>query len=225
MLRTQPSLRVLVRHHGGMDEAPATDRPAATGAAADQALPQPPPSAAAPAQRPPSRANPSLGDILRSMVLLLALVGVIVAYQRFYTDEDVEFRAPVNVESALTQARDAAPYEVVGPQALPAGWEATSVRYTPGPDTRWHVGYLTPSQEYAGLEQTDGSSAELLEEVAPGAEPIGAAEVSGDTWRMLLDEERGDITLVRSTSDSVIAVTGSASQEELELLAGSLRTD
>lgn len=208
-----------------MDEAPATDRPAGTDAAAEQTMPPRATSASAPAERAPSRANPSLGDILRSMVLLLALVGVIVAYQRFYTDEDVEFRAPVNVESALTQARDAAPYEVVGPAVLPAGWEATSVRYTPGPDTRWHVGYLTPSQEYAGLEQTDGTAAELLEEVAPGADPIGAADVSGDTWRMLLDDERGDLTLVRSASDSVIAVTGSATQEELEQLAGSLQTD
>ena len=207
-----------------MDEAPATDRPAASGATADRNTPQGP-SAPAPLERAPSRANPSLGDILRSMVLLLALVGLVAAYQRFYTDDDVEFRAPVNVESALTQAREAAPYEVVGPGALPSGWEATSVRYTPGQDARWHVGYLTPSQEYAGLEQTDGSEAELLEEVAPGAEPIGATDVSGETWRMLLDDERGDTTLVRSTSDSVIAVTGSATQEELEQLAGSLRTD
>jgi hypothetical protein len=61
--------------------------------------------------------------------------------------------------------------------------------------------------------------------VAPGAEPIGATDVSGETWRMLLDDERGDTTLVRSTNDSVVAVTGSATQEELEQLAGSLRTD
>jgi hypothetical protein len=159
------------------------------------------------------------------MVLLLALVGVIVAYQRFYTDEDVEFRAPVNVSSALAQARDAAPYDVLAPAALPAGWRATSVRYQPAPDARWHVGYLTPSQEYAGLEQTDGSVAELLEEVAPGAEPIGAADVSGDTWRLLVDDERGDTTLLRSTGGSVVAVTGSATQEELEQLVRSLRND
>lgn len=208
-----------------MDEAPATDRPAAPGAAADRAMPHRVPSTPAPAERAPSRANPSLADIVRSMVLLLVIVAVIVAYQRFYTDEDVQFRAPVNVESALTQARAAAPYDVVGAASLPAGWQATSVRYTPGPDTRWHVGYLTPSEEYAGLEQTDGSAAELLEEVAPGAEPIGAADVSGDTWRVLIDDERGDTTLLRSASDSVIAVTGSATQEELEQLAASLRTD
>jgi len=206
-----------------MDEAPATERPA--GASAHQAVQDHGPPAPALAGRASSRGNPSLGDIVRSMVLLLALVAVIVAYQRFYTDEDVEFRAPVDVESALTQARDAAPYDVVGPAALPAGWQATSVRYTPAPDARWHVGYLTPSQEYAGLEQSDGSVAELLEEVAPGAEPIGAVDVTGETWRTLVDEERGDTTLVRSTADSVIAVTGSASQDELEQLAGSLSTN
>lgn len=207
-----------------MDEAAATDRRPPTPADVTDG---PPPRQVRPAQPPvrsgSSRGNPSVGDILRSVVVVLALVGVIVVYQRFYTDEDAEFRAPVDVEAAVTQARDAAPYEVLAPAVLPAGWKPTSVRYEPGSDPRWHVGYLTASQEYAGLEQGGESAAELLEEVAPGAEPIGASDVSGDTWRVLVDEERGDVTLLRSTKDSVVAVTGSATQDELEELAGALR--
>lgn len=162
--------------------------------------------------------------MVRSVVVLVALLGVVVLYQRFYTSAAPDYTAPVDVASSLTQARDAAPFEVLAPVSLPAGWRATSVRYTPDASPRWHIGYLTPEGAYAGLEQENVSPAQLVQDAAPGTSRVGEVDVAGTTWQLRTDEERGETTLVRVVGDTAVVVTGSASQAELEQLAAALRT-
>lgn len=172
---------------------------------------------------PRDRRNPPLGDMVRSVVVLVALLSVVVLYQRFYSSGAPDYTPPVDVAPSLAQARDAAPFDVLAPVGLPAGWTATSVRYTPDASPRWHIGYLTPAGEYVGLEQEDVPVDELVQDAAAGTSPAGEVEVNGTTWQLRTDEDRSETTLVRADGDGAVLVTGSASQAELEQLAGALR--
>lgn len=161
--------------------------------------------------------------MVRSVLVLVALLGVVLAYQRFYSARDRDYNPPVDVGPALVQARDVAPFDVLAPADLPPGWTATSVRYTPGSSPRWHVGWLTPTQEYAGLEQADVPPEQLVQEVAAGTTAVGDVDVAGTTWQVRTDQQRGETTLVRPDGDGAVLVTGSASQAELEELAAALQ--
>lgn len=161
--------------------------------------------------------------MVRSVLVLVALLAVVVVYQRFYSARDRDYTPPVDVGAALVQARDVAPFDVLAPADLPPGWTATSVRYTPGSSPRWHVGWVTPTQEYVGLEQADVPAEELVQQVAAGTTPAGEVDVAGTTWQLRTDQQRGETTLVRADGDGAVLVTGSASQAELEQLAGALR--
>lgn len=180
----------------------------------------PAPTAVAP---PPDRRNPSLGDMVRSVVVLVGLLSLVVLYQRFYSSGDRDYTPPVDVGPSLAQARDVAPFDVLAPVGLPSGWTATSVRYTPGSSPRWHLGFLTPTGSYAGLEQEAVPVEELVQEAAAGTSAAGEIGVDGTTWQLRTDEERGETTLARADGDAAVVVTGSASQAELEQLAGVLQ--
>ncbi len=161
--------------------------------------------------------------MVRSMVVLVALLGVVVLYQRFYNAGTDNFVAPVQVGPSLVQARDAAQFDVVAPVGLPEGWRANSVRYEPGRSPRWHVGYLTPAGEYAGIEQESVTPRELAADAVPAAARSGAIQIEGRTWQVWIDAERGETALVRGGGDAAVLVTGSADPAELVRLAAALR--
>ncbi len=191
-----------------------------------QPAPRAPTPQAAQANQPVrDRRNPSLGDMLRSVLVLTALLSVVVLYQRFYSAGDRVYTPPVEVGPSLEQARDVAPFDVLAPVGLPAGWTPTSVRYTPGASPSWHVGYLTPAGAYAGLEQAAVPTDELLRDAVPTTSASGQVDLAGTTWQLRTDEATGETTLVRADRDATVLVTGSATQAELEQLAAALRPD
>jgi hypothetical protein len=108
---------------------------------------------------------------------------------------------------------------------LPRGWYATNVDYTPGKPPTLGISMLTTSNEYAGFEQSAASAAELLTTYVD-PDPTAGAPVtldSGivrhwDTWT----DSGGDTALVAPWHHQTLMVFGSATQSELETLAGSL---
>lgn len=162
-------------------------------------------------------------DIVRSMVVLLAVIGVIAFYQAVLTDDAARPNQTVDYAPAVEAARRDAGYPVAAPARLPDGWRATNVRYTPGESWAWHLGVLTPEEEYVGLEQARIGPESLVSEVADETEPDGTTEIDGVAWRVRRDEDRGETTLVRHLRGVTTVVTGSASQETLEAYVRSLR--
>jgi hypothetical protein len=84
------------------------------------------------------------------------------------------------------------------PASLPQKWRATSVTYASGSDAHWHLGMLTDTGKYVGIEESRASTRDLVEQyVDQDAERGHDVTVDGQTWQSWTDSG-GDYALVRS---------------------------
>ena len=177
-----------------------------------------------PGERPPaSRGNPAMGDIVRS-VLVLALAIVVVAWVAglFRSDTVVEPET-VDYLAVAQEATAVAPYELLAPSALPAGWRATQAEWDPATD-HWHLGLLTEDDEYVGVEQQrDITVDELVETYAEGSEPEGDIAVGGLRWLVFVDPDEDRTAIVSRDDEVATMVLGSASATSLGAFAQTLQ--
>jgi Protein of unknown function (DUF4245) len=162
-------------------------------------------------------------DVVRSLVVLLAVIGAIALYQAALSDDPPEPARAVDYAPTLNAARADARYPVLAPKRLPEGWRATSARYSPGEEWAWHLGVLTSDEEYVGLEQAAIAADSLVDEAANGTEPTGETRIDGEVWQVRRDDSRGETTLVRESEGVATLVTGTASQATLEDYVRGLR--
>jgi Protein of unknown function (DUF4245) len=124
----------------------------------------------------------------------------------------------------LTQARSDAPYPILAPVGLSDRWRATSARYEPHETaTTWHLGFVTPQDAYAGVEQSDGVPRTFVEEMTNDGAPDGTTEIEGLTWERRLRESKAQRSLVLTQDNVTTVVTGTANWDELQDLAAALR--
>ena len=197
----------------------ATD--ATTGASADAGGPAP---AASPASDRMQRFTPS--NMIRSLLPLLVLSLVIVGITALRQNPEDPVRE-VDTTSSERAASEVAGYEVLVPRDLPEGWRPTSARTdagaaTAGDPVTLQIGWLTPEEEFAGYVISDEPGATALTDVLEDATDDGNQDVDGDTWQRLTTE-RGETALTRTEGGATLLVTGSASDDELRTLAGSLQ--
>ena len=169
------------------------------------------------------RPRASLADMLRSVALLVIPIGLFVGYQTL-VQEEPDPTPPVDYASAAESARDAAPFDVLAPTDLPAGWRATSVRYLPGEQPHWHLGVLTGEDEYVGLEQVMAGMDDAVDAFAPGTSRTGTTTIEGRHWELRTDPGRGETTLVRHDGQVSTVVTGTVSPAELIAYVESLES-
>jgi Protein of unknown function (DUF4245) len=175
-----------------------------------------------PQPRRKSFAEQSTGDLLRSLFVLLLVVGAVYGLGSLFTGEEPRGVRPVDYSALLADAREAADYPVAAPAGLGAGWVPTSVDLRSGAGTvRWHLGYLSPQREYVGLEQGDGASRRLTGRYAGGLAPVGTVSVAGAPWRLYRGET--DTALVRRGAGATTVVVGTAPAATLTEFAESLR--
>jgi hypothetical protein len=158
---------------------------------------------------------------------MVVVVLIVVAFVLFRDVNRTDPRSPVrdvDYAQAAAYARDQATFDLVAPEQLPAGWQATSVEYVPGSDEHWHIGLLTDEEQYVGLEQADASPDSLLEtHVDPVVERAGSVDVDGEQWSRWTDDG-GDVALVRRSGDTTTLVVGhDVPAAELAAFAASLR--
>ena len=162
------------------------------------------------------------GDMVRSLLVVLVLVFVVVALnvQRHPDSEVRRF----DYSGVFSQARDQAPYDVLAPIGLPDAWVPTSARTTrAGAAVTWHVGFVTPDDDYAALEQSDGNPASFVRQFADGGDRAGSVVIGTATWRRVEggDPEPRALVLERDAVTTVVA--GNAGWAELRELAASLQ--
>ncbi|RYJ01601.1 MAG: DUF4245 family protein [Actinomycetales bacterium] len=126
-----------------------------------------------------SRGNPSMADVVRSVVVLGLLILGLWVIGRLVTVTPDEPTSTVDYAAAAQQVADAVPYAVLSPPTLPDGWRATSARLEDG---RWHLGVVTKSDDYVGLEQEEKSADSLVKQFAKGSKAGGDVTIADSSW-------------------------------------------
>src|SRR5262249_34866687 len=132
---------------------------------------------------------------------------------------------PVDVDGTAQGARPSAHFTFSVPRDLPSGWQPTSARLLDGTDDvqTWHVGYQTPDAQYAALEQPKDGTVTWVRANTQNGVVVGTQSVQGQEWTRLLHENRLQRTLEFVNGDITTLVTGTASWEDLGVLAASLQ--
>ena len=175
-----------------------------------------------PTGRRNARMRQTVGDMVRSMAVVLALVFVIVLLA---WRPDPEAITVVETAPVVTAAARMAEFDVAAPANLPAEWQPTSARWEPtaqsGGVNVLHLGYVTPSGQYAQFSESTASGPRYLDEQTAGGVTSGDQQVGGVTWERRETQDRR--SLVRVDAGTVLVVSGSAGWDELSALAGSVQ--
>jgi hypothetical protein len=186
----------------------------------------------------------SLRDMLLSMAVISLPIVAIVEWFPHDSKKPEDAVQTVDYTIPLDQARrdPDLPFKALAPEALPAGWRATSIHadLEPGSQLRWELGFLTSDQQYAALDQVaDGKGVDgVLALQAPDATQVsgagGTVTAGGFQWQVYATPDGKRHALVRTAAPVgtaaattpgkvAVVVSGSGALSELETLAGSLQ--
>ncbi len=185
------------------------------------------PVPAAPSPSPAvERANRmSAANMIRSLLPVVVVCLLLVGWQAFRASSEETVRT-VDPTSTVRLAAERADYAVVAPAGLPDDYRTTSARTDAGfaeegAPVTLEIGYLTPSEEFAGFVVSDDDRAEPVRSVLEGATDDGTVEIDGERWTQLTTE-RGETALTRQNGDVVLVVSGSAPDDELRAVAAAV---
>jgi hypothetical protein len=137
----------------------------------------------------------SYGNMIRSLVVILAMVGVLVAIvPRIQSVQ----QPPVDAASVVADASRQSGLPFEAPVALPEGWSATNARYATSTDGlhTWQAGWSTPTGGYVAIRQTKTASPAWLQAATNGGKQTGTTELAGRTWTRYYDADAKRTSLV-----------------------------
>lgn len=159
-------------------------------------------------QQQSARYQRSAGGMVGALVVLVGLIGVWLALHALTGNDPPSPVQTVDYTRDVPTARKAAGFDLVAPPRLPSGWRATTVSFTPGLRSHWHLGVLTDQGRYVGLEQSTESVTSMVrayvDESAARGTPL---DVSGQSWSTYTDA-RGDLALARREGRTTTVVIG-----------------
>ncbi len=174
-----------------------------------------------PTGRPNARMRQTVGDMVRSLVLVLAVVGALMLVTWRPAPDPVREMDPLPL---FTLASAQANFPVVVPEV--AGLRTTSVRWEPTKYSQdepvWHVGYVTAGDQYLQLTQSAASNEEYLINEIVGLTAEGEESIAGQSW--LVFAGANSRALVNVTPESTTVLSGTVTLPELEAAANSLVT-
>ncbi|GAB3191184.1 DUF4245 domain-containing protein [Geodermatophilus arenarius] len=164
----------------------------------------------------------SAANMLRSLLPLVVIVLLVAGWVAF-RQSGIDPVRPIDPTSSVRLAAERASYTVEVPAGLPDGYRPTSARTDAadageGEPVTLEIGYVTPSDEYAGFLTTDDPDADRLRAVLDGAQDDGSVDLAGRTWTRQTNG-RGETVLSLETGDVTTVVTGSADDDELQTVA------
>jgi hypothetical protein len=167
----------------------------------------------------------SAANMLRSLLPLVVICLLIVAWTTWRQSGDERVQT-VDPSSTIQLAAARADYPVLAPADVPDDYRVTSARTDAGKAEEGdavtlEIGYLTPSEEFAGFVVSDDPGAGPVVDVVADAEQQGDVEIDGETWQQVTTE-RGETAFVRKADGVTVAVTGSASDDELRTIAAAV---
>jgi hypothetical protein len=182
----------------------------------------------------PARYERSSAGMIGAMVITVVVVLGFVGFRALNRDNEATPIPTVDYASWVKSGRDDHKIETLAPTKLPAGWRATSVSYTTGVSPHWHLGILTDTGEYVGIEEAKTSEQDLVQQYvdqnATRIGPVTIAVSSGWTgpapkwtaWR----DAGGDYGVVaqlgKGLSAESVLIVGSATPAEVRSFTASL---
>jgi hypothetical protein len=161
---------------------------------------------------------------------LLATLGAVIVLVLIVPRSDTPIDREVDFTSVAEQVQPGVEVPLAAP-VLPGGWAANAAEWRSGGNdgvSSWYIGLLTPTNEFIGLTQAVDANptwlAAQLSDVTAG-DTITIDGVEWDVYRNPAPaDERGnfDSALVTEAGDSSYLLVGTASDEELAVLAGAL---
>ena len=192
--------------------------------------PQPPVEDAPTPPVPDRRSKQTFANMLRSLVPLVLIILAVVWWTAFRQSADVQPVKTVDPSTSVQLAANRAGYPLLVPTDLPRGYRPTSVRTDAGnagkgDPVTLEIGYVTPKDQFAEFVVSDDPRDDAVTELLNDAAPAGSVQIGGDTWtRATRLHERDEETVLSRTGDGVtVVVSGSASDAELETVAGSVQ--
>ena len=192
--------------------------------------PQPPVEDAPTPPVPDRRSKQTFANMLRSLVPLVLIILAVVWWTAFRQSADVQPVKTVDPSTSVQLAANRAGYPLLVPTDLPRGYRPTSVRTDAGnagegDPVTLEIGYVTPKDQFAEFVVSDDPRADAVTGLLADATPAGSVQIGGDTWtRATRLHERDEETVLSRTGDGVtVVVSGSASEAELETVAGSVQ--
>jgi hypothetical protein len=178
-----------------------------------------------------ARRTPTNRDMILSLlVIMIPLAVITVLLTRGPSQTQVQ---TVDWKPVAAQAARQAPYKVLAPVELPAGWRATRATWTkidqPGPTgdlsvrNRWQLGVLTDQDVYIELDQGDKQPRDFIGSITRDASPDGTARVAGQTWSRMISDDGRTRALVRSVPAVTTIVSGDTSYGRLATFVGLLQ--
>lgn len=165
-----------------------------------------------------ARGSGSFVDALRTIGVLGALLIAAFFVGQVMTVKPDRPASRVELADAVTGAKSVASFQVVAPRRLPEGWVATSARFNAD---AWHLGVLTATNDYIGLEQATSTTRTILRDMAPKSRAAGTTDIGGNRWQ-LRTEPDGDRIYLRAMGSTSVLVIGSAPRAQIERYVASL---
>lgn len=159
-----------------------------------------------------SRGNPAMGDVVRSVLVLAAVVLAIWGIGRFFTVTPDQPTSEVDWRTAASGVEPRAGFVPWVPSRVPEDWRVTSARLV---DTRWQMGVVTADSDFIGLDQQAGDVDDLVQDRAAGSEPDGEVNVDARTWKVRTGPE-SDTTYTIAADGQALLVRGDAPRADIE---------
>ena len=173
-------------------------------------------------ERARSRARQTARDMVISMVVVAAAVALLWFPFHRSTPDTVKTVDPTLV---IAGARATEHWPVYAPVGLPATWRCTSARITTALDGQdiVHLGYLTPTDHYAGLEQSATKALTFVTDSTGGGRQSGTRVVAGTTWTTYESPDGSHRSLVRTANSVTYVVVGTGTWDEISTFTASLQ--
>jgi hypothetical protein len=165
-------------------------------------------------------------DMARSLGLVAVVVAVTLLFVPglIHPSKSEKFQA-VDYSDYVSGFHQVTHLPALTPSPLPSGWKPNAADLTgPARVEHLHIGFAVPGQEYAGLEESVAPPTSFARSVlgASGAIPVDHVTLDGDEWAVS-NSARGEYSLRRTVDGITVIVTGSATSQQLQGLAESLR--
>jgi hypothetical protein len=169
------------------------------------------------------RSQQNVGDMVRTLLVVggFVLFLVVMVWRPWHYDK---IRV-VDWKPAAQAAAAAGVVPVLGPSTVPAGWKPTSARLDTVEGGRaWHIGFVTPDNEYAAVGVTNAPTDTYVGGVMPNAVKSGAVDINGVSWTTYEVPGANDHGLFRTDAKGITyAVYGTTSYKNLTTLLSSLQ--